>query len=180
MSEKSLLNKKCSKCFNVKTGKHVNYCLQCYNEYKRNYYIKNREKEIKRSLDYNKKNPDVFNRNLKKYRSTEKYKTKTKEWKSLNKESVRMYDKNKNAKRKNAKRFGYISKLQWESLILKHKNKCYWCGVFMNKPTIDHYMPLHLGGEHSINNVVPACLSCNCKKQHKNPYVFANSIGRLF
>jgi len=31
-------------------------------------------------------------------------------------------------------------------------------------PTLDHLIPLSLGGSHTYENVKCACLRCNCKK----------------
>jgi 5-methylcytosine-specific restriction endonuclease McrA len=50
---------------------------------------------------------------------------------------------------------------------------CQACGVRCSEPdpytlgaaTVDHVVPLHLGGEHSIRNAQTLCLSCNSAKQ---------------
>ena len=44
---------------------------------------------------------------------------------------------------------------------------------------LDHYIPLSKGGEHTLSNLVISCPHCNLSKNAKDPYIFANSIGRL-
>ena len=58
---------------------------------------------------------------------------------------------------------------------------CYWCGINLKgKAThIDHYIPISKGGEHTLSNLVASCDKCNLIKHAKDPFVFANSIGKL-
>ena len=51
---------------------------------------------------------------------------------------------------------------------------CVYCGISFEKTkrqgipmTLDHVHPRELGGSNQINNLVTACLVCNCAKQHK-------------
>ena len=36
----------------------------------------------------------------------------------------------------------------------------------------DHFVPLRLGGRHSVHNLFPACAPCNLNKHAKHPYLF--------
>jgi 5-methylcytosine-specific restriction endonuclease McrA len=47
-------------------------------------------------------------------------------------------------------------------LILKYK-KCRICGS-RNDLTIDHIVPMRIGGKHEIKNIQLLCRSCNAKK----------------
>jgi 5-methylcytosine-specific restriction endonuclease McrA len=38
---------------------------------------------------------------------------------------------------------------------------CQYCGTRMGTLTLDHVYPKHLGGEHTWENLVTACSSCN-------------------
>jgi 5-methylcytosine-specific restriction endonuclease McrA len=52
---------------------------------------------------------------------------------------------------------------QWQEILIKFNHKCAYCGE--EKPlTQDHFIPLSKGGEYSSNNIIPACQSCNCRK----------------
>lgn len=91
-----------------------------------------------------------------------------------------MYDKKKNAIRKNS-----IAKTQNPAkadeiidLKRKAKNKCFYCKKKC-KLTLDHIIPLARGGTHSIDNIVFACLSCNCSKKSTMPNDYAKKIGML-
>lgn len=41
---------------------------------------------------------------------------------------------------------------------------CQYCGTKGGRLTLDHIVPRHMGGEHSWENLVTACASCNLKK----------------
>lgn len=62
---------------------------------------------------------------------------------------------------------------EWITLLKKYNNRCYYCGVKMTKKegprqrTRDHLIPLSRGGTDTLENIVPACRSCNSKKGTK-------------
>ena len=43
---------------------------------------------------------------------------------------------------------------------------CYYCDS-KTAGTVDHVIPIKKSGRHSIGNLVPACLSCNARKNSK-------------
>lgn len=66
----------------------------------------------------------------------------------------------------------------WEQSAAK---VCHWCAKkCKDSYHVDHYQPLARGGKHVISNLVIACPRCNMKKNAKDPYQFAASLGRLF
>jgi 5-methylcytosine-specific restriction endonuclease McrA len=63
------------------------------------------------------------------------------------------------------------------------KKVCYWCGKKCARAfTVDHYQPLAKGGKHEADNLVIACMSCNVKKNAKDPEQFRAETwhGTLF
>jgi 5-methylcytosine-specific restriction endonuclease McrA len=46
---------------------------------------------------------------------------------------------------------------------------CQYCGKHPPHLTVDHIIPRHLGGEHSWQNLVTACPSCNLRKGGRLP-----------
>jgi len=65
-----------------------------------------------------------------------------------------------------SRRNGDFSYEEWLMLQTEYDNKCAYCGK-ITKLTIDHVVPISRGGEHDIGNVLPACKSCNSKKNTK-------------
>jgi 5-methylcytosine-specific restriction endonuclease McrA len=63
---------------------------------------------------------------------------------------------------------GTLTVQDWKEILDKFGNKCLRCGRDDVKMTIDHVMPLALGGENSKENVQPLCRTCNSKKHIKH------------
>lgn len=67
-------------------------------------------------------------------------------------------------------------------LVKRQNGRCFYCPKRFNRsrrPTIDHIIPLKLGGTNDESNLVAACLSCNSSKKAKHPHAYASEIGRL-
>lgn len=61
-----------------------------------------------------------------------------------------------------------------EALYRRDNGCCVYCGISFEKTkrqgipmTLDHVHPRELGGSNQIDNLVTACLVCNCAKQHR-------------
>lgn len=78
------------------------------------------------------------------------------------------------ARQKQAMRIPYSSKQLYQRFE-EFGGCCVYCGSPENL-TPDHVIPIARGGIDALSNLVPACLSCNCSKQHRD-YVewFTNS-----
>lgn len=98
-------------------------------------YLRERDKRIANALAYAKKNPHVG-------QATKR--------------------KRKALKSKNGV-FRFTSR-DWQRCLNLYDNRCFYCGAD-GKMTMEHVMPLIRGGTHSVGNIVPACVSCNCHKQ---------------
>jgi 5-methylcytosine-specific restriction endonuclease McrA len=58
---------------------------------------------------------------------------------------------------------GSYTQAEWEALCVAHGYKCVRCGE--PKPlTVDHVVPVSLGGTSDIGNIQPLCQSCNSRK----------------
>ena len=64
-----------------------------------------------------------------------------------------------------------ITRHEWEALIASYCGLCVYCGQ-PRKPTMDHIEPVSKGGEHGVENVVPACRRCNSSKSGKSLIVW--------
>lgn len=63
---------------------------------------------------------------------------------------------------------------QWTSVLEKFNHKCCYCGQ-EGRLTQDHFVPLSLGGEYTVGNILPACFSCNTNKSNKNALLWFRS-----
>ncbi len=55
---------------------------------------------------------------------------------------------------------------EWNLIKKRYKDKCVYCGE--KKPlTRDHLIPINKGGALTKENVVPACSSCNSRKNNR-------------
>jgi 5-methylcytosine-specific restriction endonuclease McrA len=70
------------------------------------------------------------------------------------------------AERRRVRLLGGVSDLteaQWQLIKKAYKFRCAYCGK--KKPlTQDHIIPVSRGGQDTASNIVPACRSCNSKK----------------
>lgn len=58
-----------------------------------------------------------------------------------------------------------LTREQWAQIKAMFNFQCAYCGVCPEVLTQDHVIPLARGGAHTFSNVVPACKSCNSRKQ---------------
>lgn len=59
---------------------------------------------------------------------------------------------------------------QWTLLLERFCYSCAWCGTTFsdrNRPEQDHLVPVSKGGQHTVENIVPACKSCNARWGNK-------------
>ncbi len=103
-----------------------------------------------------------------KYHATETAKAKQKIYKRTHgKEYRRVACIVRRARKRNVQ--GTYTVAQWRSLKVYYNYTCLCCGKQEPeiKLTVDHVIPLILGGSNSIENLQPLCLSCNSSKQAK-------------
>ena len=97
---------------------------------------------------------ESFLESCKKYRQSEKGKTR----KALN-------------ERKRRARFQEVlctlTLEEWQEILQSYQFSCYYCGRDDVKMTIEHVIPISRGGNHTKENVVPACGSCNSSKRER-------------
>ncbi len=83
-------------------------------------------------------------------------------WRLKNIEKVRFWDlRNKHNRRTSE---GSYTKEEWDNLKEKY-NSCCACCKSKKKLTIDHIIPIKLGGTNYITNIQPLCHNCNSHKR---------------
>ena len=76
-----------------------------------------------------------------------------------------------------ARRFGVaIGKVSHKEINRLYSSPCFYCGS-KDRISIDHVIPLALGGSHTIGNMVSCCQSCNSSKKSKLYIVWKMSEG---
>ena len=121
---------------------------------------------------------------------TKKYR---KEYESKNKDKIRQYkreyrktESGKKVARHDSTRRRYRKKTQQytsytHDQLMKRRaevfnNECFYCGATSDL-TNDHFFPLSKGGFDSLENIFPACRSCNSSKGAKDPFVWYKEQG---
>jgi 5-methylcytosine-specific restriction endonuclease McrA len=149
-------------------------------DYFKQWYTENKEKVFETAKRYTEKHPEQKKNSLKHYyRNKEKRLAKAREWqiknplkvleigrkwRKNNPEKVREKARNRRARMKG--NGGRITKAEWHELLKKANYECMKCGS-PNELTLDHVIPLALGGRHDISNAQVLCMDCNRKKNAK-------------
>lgn len=133
------------------------------------YYENNKEKENARSLVYIKSHPEKNRERARLFRKNNPGKVKFWDKRSYenNKERAFLESHNRRARIKGVG--GKISKQEWRELCEKYGNRCINpdCRDPSRPITLDHVIPIKLGGKNVIENAQPLCKSCNSTKNIK-------------
>lgn len=82
--------------------------------------------------------------------------------------------------RQRARRRGAVVRLTlaaWREIVAQFNSACAYCLRPIDAPTIDHMVPLCRGGEHTAENVVPACSFCNTSKGARSIFTMLPRCG---
>lgn len=145
----------CKKCSNSCSHKYVENHREQIRTYHRKWSDEHRESVNMRSRMLYKNHPERVKRHKKR-------------WKKNNPIKVLMSGHTRRAKKR--KVINDLTEEQWKFVVDSYSGKCVYCG----KPadSMDHVVPISKGGGHTQENVVPACLSCNSKKNNKSLLMF--------
>jgi len=163
------------------------YCKSCNSIRTKIYHQKNREVMILKMREYRSAHKEEEKARRTAYRKTHKEQRRIHEREySKNNRHKRNQWQNKYLQTHPEKRIEYNSKRrslvnnangngitgeEWNCLVKSYNFICVYCGN--KKPlTIDHIIPLYSGGSNQIENIVPACMSCNCSKRNKSVLFF--------
>ena len=75
-----------------------------------------------------------------------------------------------------------FSRADIDRIFAETGGRCAYCCLGKRKLTLDHIIPLFVGGEHSDLNLIGACLSCNSSKHVglRSPKLWRNERQRAF
>lgn len=90
-----------------------------------------------------------------------------KRWREKNPDKARLFRKHRDYRERNAE--GKFTLEEWNAKLEEYNYRCAYCGCELNTETItiDHVIPIVRGGTNYIDNLVPACCSCNSRKHTK-------------
>lgn len=146
------INLKCDYCSNSfkKRKDHLtktNFCSkQCSSSFRRIEGAKWRDEDYIKSYmkAYNAAHLDKRRLSQKKYRDNNKHKR-------LENQKLR-------------RNLGTVSTKFVHELLCRAENCCVYCGKIQPNLEIDHIEPIHNGGHHREDNLIPCCRSCNASK----------------
>lgn len=142
-----------------------------------------KERQSKASKKYNAKrkaeNPDVFKAGYQRNRENQltysrKNKVKKadylKNWQKVNPGKCRQYSANRRARIK--ANGGVFTWAQFMQVFELFGRKCAYCRCDLTEQTVtvDHVIPISKGGRNSIDNLAPACKSCNSSKKDRTDW----------
>lgn len=148
--------KECTKCHKVLKATTENFnknhtykdglsgcCKKCLKEYQKS------KPKYKYAIDRKKKNE-----------SQQRYRER-------NKDKIWMDRHKRRAQKRQLKTVFLFTEETWVNCKAYFANKCAYCGL--EKPlTQEHFIPLSKNGEFTVNNIIPACRSCNPSKGDKD------------
>lgn len=173
LSERKTVARTCIACVNAR-----NKLCPKVKERRRNYYLKNREAEIKNSEKWNSENEERVKELRRQYHKLngKANSAKRKIWADANRERVRSYVKERKARIKSVGgKWAYSDVL---AMMAAQQGKCVYCPAsIVEFRHVDHIMPLTLGGSNWPDNLQLLCPRCNIRKNNKHPDEWEKQIG---
>jgi hypothetical protein len=155
-----------TRCKKTKSGLS-SHCKDCNKSRFKKFYEENKEREADRrrqqkeyKKEYNKQHR-IINRQY--------YRDKERQYRLENPEQTKVKDALKLNRRRARKQAldSTFTKEQWKTCVEHFDNRCAYCGK--QKPlTQEHFIPVYCGGEYTVNNIIPCCSLCNCKKNNSD------------
>lgn len=179
-------------------------CKQCRNAASRESYQRNKEKILKRTIEYQKNHPLVREKARAKWKAVhreeylEQTKARSRRWRETNRDKDREASREwrlnnpdayriiqNRAKARRVGSVGEFTETQWQQLKDAFGYRCPRCG--RSEPditlSIDHIIPLARGGCNDISNIQPLCRACNAAKGARviidYRYVIASVVSQL-
>lgn len=131
------------------------------------YHEAHRELSSARCAQWKKDHPERVKASAQKSRENnkEKIKQQNKKWEANNRSAVNARERRRQSKKRALK--STLTLKQWEDIKAEFGQACAYCGK-TKKLEIEHFIPLSINGELTINNVLPSCKTCNCSKSNKS------------
>lgn len=138
-------------------------CKACTKVHSRQRYEAHKDKVQRTILNWNRSHPD-------------KVRTASIKWREAHPEKVREASQRRAARKNNLP--ATLTEGQWKACLEYFHNCCAYCGAQQSLwHTIEkeHFRPLTSGGGYTVDNIIPACKSCNSSKCDLDPREWINS-----
>jgi len=166
----------CKQCGEIRSHCAKGLCVDCYHcqyrkshkderrEYSHQYYITHKEQYS----EYNRRWRETHVEERREYHDQwrKSHPDNHSQWCRTNKERRREQARANDHRRRARQRDATIEAVNEATIYARDMHMCVYCGA-TNNLTLDHIVPLASGGTHCEDNLVVACLSCNCSKQDK-------------
>ena len=179
----TITEKSCTKCgapkplgeFREHRGLYgrSSWCIQCERDYSNKwvadhhdeYRAQCREKWAANPLPPDKKAEAAARARAWYAANTERAKCTTLQWMHNNPLAFTAIQTRRRARK--ASVINTLTKEEWAEVLEVFDHKCAYCLRGDVVLTMDHVLPISKGGPHSVENVVPACKSCNYRKGNR-------------
>ncbi len=125
----------------------------------REYRLENLEARRAYNKKYYRENAAAINQQMKEYKKEYYKNPESRELRRLRCQKRRSLQKNAPAT---------LTVNQWKKCKTFFNHACAYCGKPSQKLHQEHFVPVTFGGNYTINNIIPACRTCNSSKQDKN------------
>lgn len=166
-------------------------CKECIKKAKAEEYRNNPEKLKARSKEFRKANPEKVRATKQKWRANnpkkhvqevvaygrrnpDKRSAISKRYKDKNALKYKTWNAERRVKLKN----NGVYRVSHKEISQILARPCFVCNA-IDKITIDHIIPVDLGGTHSIGNLQPLCSSCNSSKSNRVMTVWLKERRKL-
>lgn len=144
-------------------------------------YANNPDKVLQDTLRWKQGNPERYAANQARYRSQHRAKAAetSRLWRKNHPGNRRSPEKkrellNRHRARKRGARVVPITSAFFITALKAWDRRCAYCQLDLRGVRLewDHFVPLARGGAHAEHNLVPACPSCNRRKNARDPFSF--------
>jgi 5-methylcytosine-specific restriction endonuclease McrA len=154
------LRYECKECGNANSAKW----REANPDYQQRHYLANREAVLARQKAYRDNNLEQCRAKARNYRRQNKQKNAV-----YFSEYIKKHPEKNRAKRQRRRALELAASVYLVSrkeITKLYASNCFYCGG-AGRIELDHVVPLAQGGQHSIGNLVPACMACNRSKGSK-------------
>jgi 5-methylcytosine-specific restriction endonuclease McrA len=148
-----------------------------WNQRSRERYKNNRDEILAKGKTWRQAHPELLAARARKNYLANKGKVnqRAKEWKKKNPAKVKAMLVAREVLRRNGT--GVCTAADLRAKKTKQKGRCFYCQApLKGYGSVDHYIPIALGGTHDPQNIVLACLPCNWRKNKLPPEVFIRRL----